>query len=205
MVSAAQVVWGQAIHAVFTVTVRGSLSIGGGQYKNTEEYMLLDDGWAVYKWPRLRWGPFNTNSAVQRHRLNRETWFKATDPTDDLDGPERACGGGATPSERVACVQEYREIQQTFWSKYARLVPSMPRVWNLCTAFGHGVGADYMRCTRHTHAHVGTQTHTHIHAHTHRAHADMNTYIHKRTYTHVGTRTHRAHTRTHIKHRLTDR
>eukprot|EP00041_Stephanoeca_diplocostata_P031437 m.978518 g.978518 ORF g.978518 m.978518 type:complete len:512 (-) comp23959_c0_seq4:3194-4729(-) len=141
-----EVVWGQAIHAVFTVTVRGSLSIGGGQYKNTEEYMLLDDGWAVYKWPRLRWGPFNANSAVQRHRLNRETWFKATDPNDDVDGPERACGGVATPSERVACEQEYRAIQLAFWAKYAQLVPSMPRVWNLCTAFGHGVGADYMRC-----------------------------------------------------------
>lgn len=147
-----EVLWGEAIHGVLTATVRGELALGSGQYKNTEEFIVLKNGWVAYMWPKTTWSGnpmLNRRSAVQAHRLNNGiSWFKA-EPEVTFDrvqlSAKEACSP-LMPTARPICESEYFEIRQMFLKKYSIIMGALPTVWSLCGKFATGVGADYMRC-----------------------------------------------------------
>eukprot|EP00040_Diaphanoeca_grandis_P019091 m.100569 g.100569 ORF g.100569 m.100569 type:complete len:509 (-) comp27256_c1_seq1:33-1559(-) len=145
-----EVLWGQPTHAVLTTTVRGELALGKTQYKNTEEYMVLNNGWVSYHWPKTKWSGnplFNERSKVLGHRLSGGiSWFKGQDPaTTTAADRQEACQHPESHDVQY-CMEEYDEIQQDFWTKYGSLMKHIPRVWNVCGALGTGIGADYVRC-----------------------------------------------------------
>lgn len=150
-----EVMWGRAVHGVLTVPVRGEMALGkAGNIKNTEEFIVQRDGWVAYCWPKTAWGgspQLNRRSKVMAHRLNNGiSWFRP-DPGSSLEQVAEAARKTCSPlveSEQQACISEYLEMRALYLDKYGGglQASSLNTVWDVCSSFASGVGADYMRC-----------------------------------------------------------
>ena len=49
-----ELLWGVPMHGVLVIDVTGAMILGEAQHVDTIEYILRTDGWAAYKWPKLR-------------------------------------------------------------------------------------------------------------------------------------------------------